>query len=243
MRAPRTHTQQASAPLAALTAVGTQGEGARVSDTVWKQAQEGHLATWRRYAEEGRRADPDRGDVWRAILAHVEHTAPIRSGERVLDIGCGLDTVLDFLPSARGFTLDSLMHVLAPFELREEAHHASGAMEMLPYADGAFDRVFLMNVLDHVFGPHEGIREIARVVRPGGVLVLSVDTYAGGRYLQKRARKWYDRKRGARTKHPWVFSNASVESLLRASGFEPGPPSHVTGTKDRRTLFVSRRSR
>lgn len=213
-----------------------------VSSKVWRRAQTGHLETWLGYSRTGTASDPQRARTWAAIVETVESGAPIKPDERVLDIGCGLDTVLEFLPTVRGYTLDPLAARLASLGLCTTARHVAGVFEDLPFRDGSFDRVFLMNVLDHVRSPSEGLREIARVLRPGGVLVLSVDTFSGRRYQEKRLHKWFARLRGARTKHPWVFSRASVERLLRESGLEPGPPRHVPGTKARRAMILGRRN-
>jgi hypothetical protein len=77
------------------------------------------------------------------------------------------------------------------------------------------------------------------VLRPGGCLVLSVDTYRGRKYLERRLHKWLERVRGVRTKHPWVFSVRAVERSLRDADLEPRGPIHVPGSKARRSLFVA----
>lgn len=213
-----------------------------VHHRVWEAAQSGHLETWVGYAQRNLRESEDRRTIWESILTAIDRHAPLAPGERVLDIGGGLDTVLDFLPSAQRFALDPLASRLAPLGLSREIANTSGVFERMPYRDGAFDRVFLMNVLDHVRSPGEGLREIARVLRPDGVLVLSVDTFSGRRYLEKRVHKWWGRVRRARTKHPWVFSIEDVQRLLRSCGLEPSAAEHVPGTKARRTFFVARRA-
>jgi len=212
-----------------------------VRHDVWLQAQSGHLETWQTFASLGKRSSPEREARWKSVIAEVEARDPIRDDEVVLDIGCGLDSVLDYMPRVRGVTLDSLMAKLRPLGLSAEIEHAAGVFEGMPFRDGSFDRCFLMNVLDHVRDPEIGLAEIARVLRRGGVLVLSVDTYSGRRYWEKRARKWWDRKRGARTKHPWVFSVDDVAAALRRTGFEPGTPTHTAGSKARRTFLTARK--
>ncbi|MEE8557134.1 MAG: class I SAM-dependent methyltransferase [Myxococcota bacterium] len=212
-----------------------------VRPEVWKRAQTGHLETWVGYAAKGGASAPERAASWGTLLKAVEAGAPIKEGERVLDIGCGLDTVLEFVPRTERYTLDPLASDLGPLGLAKGILHVGGVFETAPFPDGTFDRVFIMNVLDHVRAPVEGLAEISRILRPGGTLVLSVDTFSGRKYLEKRFHKWWGRIRGARTKHPWIFSIPDVERLLRANALEPAPPTHVTGTKARRTFFLARR--
>ena len=213
-----------------------------VRRSVWQRAQTGHLESWQEYVRRGGADAPERREVWVAILSAVEKRVPIRPDEKILDIGCGLDTALDFIAhEVRGFTVDSLAASLASLGLSPRASHTAGALEGLPFRDSSFDRVLLMNVLDHVQDARSGLREIARVLAPGGSLILSVDVYSGRRYHTKRLHKWWARARGAQTKHPLVFSLDSVETLLRNTGFHPGASLHVPGTKSRRHLFIATR--
>jgi SAM-dependent methyltransferase len=52
-----------------------------------------------------------------------------------------------------------------------------GIAETLPFADGTFDRVLCESGIDHLADPAVGIREMARVLRPDGRLVIGVVNY------------------------------------------------------------------
>jgi SAM-dependent methyltransferase len=51
--------------------------------------------------------------------------------------------------------------------------------ETMPYKDETFDRVVCMSSLDHFANPDVGLREMARVLKPGGELVIGIVNYGG----------------------------------------------------------------
>ena len=115
----------------------------------------------------GSLADPAR----HAIADALE----LRPGMRLLDIGCGSG---DFcaLALARGAQVSGIDVAPAMVEIaRERAAGADlrvGAMEHLPWEDGAFDAVTGFNSLQFAADPVDALREWVRVVRPGGKLAI-----------------------------------------------------------------------
>lgn len=87
----------------------------------------------------------------------------------VLDVGCGRTPYRAYVPAARYVGLD-----LDTPELRElggaDLFYDGGEF---PVADGSFDAVLCSQVLEHIFTPAEFLAEIRRVLRPGGVLLLT----------------------------------------------------------------------
>ena len=113
-------------------------------------------------------------DVLRRYVPGFEVT-----GARVLDIGCGDAGVIIAFAEAgaevAGLELDEKS--LQRAKVRAEEHGvpvclAKGVAEALPFPDASLDLVILDNVLEHVTDRRGTLREIRRVLRPGGLLYM-----------------------------------------------------------------------
>jgi SAM-dependent methyltransferase len=102
-----------------------------------------------------------------------------RSGARVLDVGCGTGYTLTRLPPwARGVGLDRSSHALGLAASRGlRAQLVQGDMGRLPFAAGSFDAVLALDVLEHLQDDHGAAAEVARVLRPGGVALVTVPAF------------------------------------------------------------------
>jgi SAM-dependent methyltransferase len=99
-----------------------------------------------------------------------------RPGRELLNVGAGQGTFSQLL-DARGFEVTSVDPSPEAVELlraRVTGTVLAAAAEALPFADASFDGAVLGEVLEHVEDDLAGLREVARVVRPGGVVAISV---------------------------------------------------------------------
>jgi ubiquinone/menaquinone biosynthesis C-methylase UbiE len=92
----------------------------------------------------------------------------------------------------------------------------------LSYDDASFDRVYSISVLEHIpdHGDSEAIREIARVLKPGGTLTLTVPFNARGYYEEFVSGDVYERsaeKKGTFYQRHYHFDSL-MERLVEASG-------------------------
>jgi ubiquinone/menaquinone biosynthesis C-methylase UbiE len=95
------------------------------------------------------------------------------AGARLLDVGCG-DGPLALAAAARGAEVvgvDADPAMLGAARIRARSDGVC-ATEKLPFADGAFDAVAAITVLCFISDAAGAIREIARVLKPGGRLVI-----------------------------------------------------------------------
>jgi ubiquinone/menaquinone biosynthesis C-methylase UbiE len=90
----------------------------------------------------------------------------------------------------------------------------AGRGEELPYADGTFDAALALNVIDHVESPPRCLSEAARVLRPGGLLLLSCNVYARTWLLLREARLWLLGERNNDVLHPHHFTAPNLLSLV-----------------------------
>ena len=97
------------------------------------------------------------------------------NGVQLLDAGCGTGLFSE-CASRRGAEVTSMdvgEGLLAEVAKKCESRRVVGDVQSLPFDDGAFDVVICTEVIEHVVSPTRGIAELARVLRPGGTLVLS----------------------------------------------------------------------
>src|SRR5207249_3560370 len=96
------------------------------------------------------------------LAAWLRRQADARSAPyRVLDVGCG---VKPYYPFFRPYASE----YVGVDVVENPAADLQGAVESLPAEDGSFDLVLCIQVLEHAEDPAQGVRELRRVVAPGG---------------------------------------------------------------------------
>jgi demethylmenaquinone methyltransferase/2-methoxy-6-polyprenyl-1,4-benzoquinol methylase len=109
---------------------------------------------------------------WRSFLVERVEAEP---HQRILDVATGTGAVANELRRRFGCTvvgLDQSPEMLAEARRRlgEGIELVTGTAEALPFPDAAFDGLSFTYLLRYVEDPEATLRELARVVRPGGVI-------------------------------------------------------------------------
>ncbi|MCU1497013.1 MAG: type 11 methyltransferase [Acidimicrobiales bacterium] len=142
-----------------------------------------------------------------------------RSGspERVLDVGCGTGIILEHLDGVgTAFGLDQSPIALEFCQQRRLGRLVQGKGEQLPFRDGAFTAVTAFGVIEHIEPDEAALREWARVLEPGGQLVLSTSSYA-----------WLWSGHDVSNHHVRRYVTGDLDRLLRRVGLEPEVVSYV----------------
>jgi len=100
----------------------------------------------------------------------------VRPGAQVLDAGCG-DGRLAGMAADAGYAV-SCFDKRIFCEKRPDIRYAEGDLaDTLPYDDRAFDAATITEVLEHLKAPFHAVHELARVLKPGGWLFISLPNY------------------------------------------------------------------
>lgn len=151
--------------------------------------------------------------------------AEINGNQRVLDAGCGdgrhtwqvcksnkgLSVAFDLdLPS-----LKRAKYVLSQMDERSETVGAwdmvSGSVTSLPFEDASFDRVICSEVLEHIPMDSQAVFELRRVLKPGGVLAVSVPSYFTESVCWKISDDYHNTPGG----HIRIYKKSTILELLR----------------------------
>jgi SAM-dependent methyltransferase len=124
------------------------------------------------------------GQYSEPLAVQFVELADARAGQRALDVGCGpgaLTTQLvDRLGTAAVAAIDPSEPFVDAMRLRfPDVDVRSAAAEQLPFPDDSFDIALAQLVVHFMTDPVAGLREMARVTHPGGIVAACVWDHAG----------------------------------------------------------------
>ncbi len=171
-------------------------------------------------------AAPETGSVTRAdrLTAGADLISPVN---QLLDVGCG-DGSLDLLLQGK---VRRVMGVDSALSACREARAKGFNVQCadlnachLPNRDGVFDAVSCLDVIEHVLDPRHLLRELARVLRPGGILVLTTPNIRAYWHISTLIRGRFPHTssdpEGYDGGHLHYFTFADVCHLLTEAGFD-----------------------
>ncbi len=170
------------------------------------------------YSEmEGGDASIVRRSRLRASKSQVQLIKKYKNGTSLLDMGCGEGFFL-FNASKAGYitkgvelSRDAAAYAKREFGLDVEAKH----FEEAQFPENCFDVVTLWQVLEHVPYPLVTLKEVHRILKPEGLLVVSTPDI-GGMPARILGRRWWN----VRRLHVNQFTTETLEDILKNAGFK-----------------------
>jgi 2-polyprenyl-3-methyl-5-hydroxy-6-metoxy-1,4-benzoquinol methylase len=146
-------------------------------------------------------------------LERLRRHAP--SGTRLLDVGAATGT---FLTAARTAFTQAIGIEPDPIT-SGQARTAGLAVRtgtLDDIAEGDFDAITMLHVIEHLDSPHAALQRVRALLRPGGAVLIETPT-VDNVWFKLAPGRW----RQLIPDHYFFFSRATLERLLRANGLEP----------------------
>jgi len=139
-------------------------------------------------------------------------------GMRILDYGCGAATYLSHFRScgANVYGAELTPSVVQACQLAGFDVTLVEDGCQIPFPDGRFDAVYLMQVIEHLARPHEFLSEARRILKPGGTLYLAMPN---ARSVWRHAFALHWVAGWFAPFHLFVYSVQALRALARAHGF------------------------
>jgi SAM-dependent methyltransferase len=158
---------------------------------------------------------------------------PVGPGRRVLDLGCGAgrhtfealrrgalvtatDTDRAELASVRSMV--AAMHAAGEVPDGADAACVTGDATAMPFPDGVFDVIIAAEVLEHIPADTDALREITRVLAPGGTVAVTVPAWLPERICWSLSEDYHNTPGG----HVRIFTRRELETKLAAAGLAVG---------------------
>ncbi len=148
----------------------------------------------------------------------------LKPGDRLLDAGCGGGRhcfgAMDRGATVIGLDLDVESLKLARAGMHDRNPKGGGVLQAdvfkLPFADHAFDHVICSEVMEHVHDYATAIRELVRVLKPGGTVGITIPTATTEFFYLRLTRDYFESPGG----HIRIFKPRDLARAMSAAGLD-----------------------
>ena len=166
----------------------------------------------------------------------------VRPGDRVLDLGCGFgrhafeslrrgakvvacDMSLAELKDVTGMFKAIAVEEAATLPASSWGTATNGDATRLPFADASFDRIIASEVLEHVPDDSAAFAELARVLKPGGTIAITVPAWLAERVCWALSDEYHAPY--VEGGHVRIYASAELRARLQSVGLAPSGSHHA----------------
>ncbi len=166
-------------------------------------------------------------EIHRTSKLYTISCIPDKGNLKVLDVGCGtgLNSSLIAKQGHQMYGVDISSNAIAKYNNRGMTGLVCDLERFLPFRAHTFDLVFFSEVVEHLVSPQDVLKEIHRILKPGGKLVLSTPNSAFWVY-RILGLLGYTLTEIQHKMHLRFFSKRSLIQLVQQSGFQV---NHIIG--------------
>jgi SAM-dependent methyltransferase len=159
----------------------------------------------------------------------------------ILEVGCGDASftrhLAEFSPDVTALDISAAQIAQNAQQFPDIAFVQHDLADPLPFADGSFNVIWCSEVLEHLFNPEFAMREMIRVMAPGGKLLVTVPYHGRLKNLLIALFKWDEHFK------PWdphirFFTRNTLERIAREAGFVQIESSTCGMNKPLRDLLI-----
>jgi len=149
-----------------------------------------------------------------------KNVAKLSPGAKILDAGCGINAWPTKLMRKK-YTIEGIdgeKDAVYFCVKHYSGKYVHGDLYKMPYEDSSFDAVTMREVIEHFIKPEVSVKEVFRILKPGGLIILTTPNYNS--FLLKLIEHTYNRFFGGSCKpyrddvHPSKFKLLMLEKLI-----------------------------
>ena len=186
----------------------------------WKDAQKIEVEYWtKEYFRDSEFKELI--NKYSGLFAYIEKKYAFDENTKILDLGCGATCPSILFKKGVKYGVDPIVDVFLESDKEKLANKialSKGSGEAIPFEDDYFDVILCRNALDHMDNLENVMEEIKRVVKGGGIVILSVYTYTRFVTSLKRASEHIPFLRNI--EHPHTFTPGEFRDFCTRY-FEP----------------------
>ena len=183
-----------------------------ITNNRWKRAQQEEFAWWS--SEFFVKQNIEIKQKYTKIFNSIEQQFNIQDDWKILDVGCGPTYISLLFKNGEKYGIDSLLEKYkSRLTLPTGINLSIGVGEHIKFGNNFFKLVVCRNALDHTKNPKKVIKEINRVLEPGGYFIHAVNVCTP---FVAKIHKYVERKNSnlKETAHPHFFTVAEIDRLL-----------------------------
>jgi 2-polyprenyl-3-methyl-5-hydroxy-6-metoxy-1,4-benzoquinol methylase len=188
---------------------------AELTDRQLKEQQEFYDAGWQGELQRGKE---QRGNL-QTNLQFLSRAALLKPGDRILEIGCGIGTIVHEL-ATQGYDVQGtdISRVAVEYGRNKygDIRLAVQPAEELAFEDGAFDVVLSFDVFEHIARIDRHIDEVRRVLKAGGCYLFQTPNKCSNAIFETLAHKSLAWRRA----HPSLHTPGQLRRRLSRHGFD-----------------------